>query len=908
MTVALYFTLGILYLFFSGYGLTGLFLREDPDRILLVLLNGFCLTMVVFSESILLFHAADSAFLAAIISAFFINLIFLLTKRDVVFRRAPLLKSNHARRMRAARWTVFALATGIVIFVTWSFFISGWRSYWGSANEDIFDALNGRDAYLKGEALDVGRFLDPLTRYQYSSLAFWSLLFRSFGGMNVFYLQGQIMIFLQVLGIYYLAKRGLRLSHKSALLASFLGSCGAFYISTFFTGHEGSLVFAAIIPFLLGLGLSSLQSGSVSWRQLAVAGLWLFVILHTYVFPLGFSVIPFVFFAFYRTILCNDARRTYVKLAAKRVFTLPAESKPRLLRLAMISFCFLLGAAALAGIAGRVWFVMEPVRMRAMTVFRAWGVSHYKEMLLIYWGFLPSSIPFGSIANPAKLDVPTLMITGYIGAAALIAAALHGIRSILRTPRAPAAFLVFFMGCWFATFLIMKFVVVDSYYLYKFYYTNYYIGAIVLIIAFRTIFEPTGKTHSMPASRMARVPIGILAAGFVGLNLLYITLYNIDIASRPYNQSSSRLADISPLREYVKAGVSFNVPKFDNQNLLLYLFRHNGFPIPDAVSQFFEYELEIVGVDDIVYHQPGDRTLVWDNGTYRLYKSKAADKLRFDTYYQGERYPDIYNNNPFRWVKDRVALDIIDPAPGNHSLTLCVEPGPGLNYRPFWLYEYLNGKLFDSTLVTGVQSALIGLPYLSERVNEIKILVVEKGRNFLPWEERFLNYRVSLIGATQNQYLPQTLRILNSPNDVVPPRGCEIISDTSNSFEDLADVLLIGNNWSPVEYENDHPLRWAYNDGQLLLFNPGVSSRLLNITLELGPALGGQKTKMMFSVNGALVDSLILEGRHTLKIALPQKLQKENVISLHVVRTGRPVGPDPRILDFRLLKAFLSRE
>ena len=909
MTVALYFVLGLLYLFYAGYGLTGIFMRDEPHRHLFVLLNGFCLTTAVFSESYLLFHAAGPAFLLTLACALVLNIAYVAAR--IHSGRTLNQDGSHATPSRAERleqWIPFLVAAGIVVLVTWSFFLSGWHSYWGSANEDMFDALNGRDAYLKGFAAEVGRFLDPLTRYQYSSLAFWSLLFQSFGGMNVFYLQGQLMLFIQVLGIYYLAKTGLQFSHASALVASFLGTCGAFYISTFFTGHEGSLIFAAIIPFLLGLGLVLLSRSGASWKHLVVAGLWMFVIFHTYVFPLGFSVIPFVFFALYRAALTNDNRRLHLKEALGRFFADSPERGRKRLRILLIAAGVLLLGTVLAEVGYHVWIVLEPVRHRATNAYRAWGISHYKEMVLIYWGLLPSSIPFGSIANPAKLDVPAIMISGYLAAAALTAAILLGLRSMLRDLRAPGVFLAFFMACWIVTFFVMKYMVVDSYYLYKFYYTNYFVGALLLVVAFKAVsgFVETSKRRF--AAKTTYVFSVILAAAFIGVNLLYITLYNIDVAARPYNQPSSQLTDISPLRGYVKQGVFFNLPRFDIGNLLTYLFRYNDFPLPDAVSQFFEYELEVDGVEDVVLHQAKSRSIVWDNGTYRLYKSSPVNKLSFDTYYQGERYPDIYDNHPFRWVRDRATLNIFDPSSGDHSLVLCVEPGPGLNYKPFWLYEYVNGNLHDSIYVNGLQILNLKLPALAKRVNEMRFVAREQGRNFLPWEERFLNFRLSLIGTTETRFPLQALSILNSPHDVVPPRGCDIVTNQAESFGDSLDVLLVGSNWSTVEYENGRPLRWAYNDGQLLLANPGSASRYLNLKVELGPALGGRKSMMTFLLNGKPLDSLDLEGSQTLRLGLPVNLLKENLITLHLNRTGTSVGRDPRVLDYRLLQAYLSRE
>jgi hypothetical protein len=907
MMVALYLLMGLGYIYFAGFGLTGLLLGNDRSRSLLAPLNGFCLTVAVFSESFLLFHSANSAFSATIVVVLIVNAAYLLKAHLGAGRkqqRAGL--STRERKILWARLTVLGLAAAIVAFITWSFFVSGWNSYWGSANEDIFDALYGRDSYLKGDAGEVVRFLDPFIRYQYSSLAFWSILFKSFGGMNVFYLQGQLMLFLQVAGIYYLARHGFGLSHRIALLSALLGTCSSFYISTFFTGHEGSLIFAAVIPFLLGLGLSSLMRGRLGWGEILTAGLWLLLILHTYIFPLGFTVIPFVLFSLYVLIGRNPIRRSRVKSWWHHLISMPSGSRERLFKFVGFSFAVVLICAVTYVALDRIWFVLEPIRLRAATVFRAWGISHYKEMFLIYWGILPSSIPFGVVANPAKLDVPAIMISGYFGAAILIGALLYGAMAILRRVSSSAVFILFFLFTWCCTFLVMKFMVVDPYYLYKFFYTNYYVGAILLAIAAGEVFSRKDPGHFF-STRMKKTAISILGGCWLGLNLFYIILYNIDVASRPYNNPKSSLTDIGPLRQYGEAGIYYNLSKFDLQNLLRYVFYNNGLPFPDAVSRFFAYELEVVGVDDIVYHRPGSRALVWENETIRLYKSGQHDKLGMDTYYQGERYPGIYDNHPFRWVRDDVALEVIDPSQGSHAFMYCVEPGPGLSYQPFWLYTRVNGVVLDSVLVQGVQVNRIEIPKLDERVNEVQLFTKERGRNFLPWEERFLNYRVALIGIPDDRFLTEALRLLNSPTDIVAHRAWNALTATSSSWRDSSDLLVIGNNWNPVEFDDGLALRWVHNNAELLVFNPSPGIETLSLTVEKGPALENQNARLFVLLNGIPVDSLTLGERSTVQIALPGMRQQENIVTLHVDPVGKAVGRDPRILNFRVFGAQLGR-
>jgi hypothetical protein len=361
----------------------------------------------------------------------------------------------------------------------------------------------------------------------------------------------------------------------------------------------------------------------------------------------------------------------------ERIVARPAEKRARALKYFEVAGVVVMLVLVTYGILDRMWYTLEPIRARAALGYRAWGIAHFKEMLLIYWGILPSSIPFAVIANPARLDVPAIMILGYSAAILIVASLLYGARQMLREKGSSTTYLLFFLVSWLLIFVGMKYFVVDSYYLYKFYYTNYSIGAVLLVIAARYAAGGSGGLRHVPSS-WRRGMIWCACGGWIGLNLFYITLYNVDIASRPYNNQNSKLTDTSPIAKYAQAGVFFSLSKFDFQNVLRYVFHSNGYPSPDAMSQLFEYELEAVGVEDIVYHRPEDRTLVWENSALQLYRTSPNDKLGLDTYYQGERYREIYENHAFRWVRDRVNLSVTNPSQGSHSLVFCVEPGPGL--------------------------------------------------------------------------------------------------------------------------------------------------------------------------------------------------------------------------------------
>ena len=111
-----------------------------------------------------------------------------------------------------------------------------------------------------------------------------------------------------------------------------------------------------------------------------------------------------------------------------------------------------------------------------------------------------------------------------------------------------------------------------------------------------------------------------------------------------------------------------------------------------------------------------------------------------------------------------------------------------------------------------------------------------------------------------------------------------------------------------MEHDGGKAMRWASNDVEFLWLNATPESRYLRLELERGPGLGVEKAMLEVSLNGLQVDSLDLRGLHTIKVRLSDTGLKENIITLHVDREGKPVGPDPRILNFRVFSAVLSKK
>jgi hypothetical protein len=167
---------------------------------------------------------------------------------------------------------------------------------------------------------------------------------------------------------------------------------------------------------------------------------------------------------------------------------------------------------------------------------------------------------------------------------------------------------------------------------------------------------------------------------------------------------------------------------------------------------------------------------------------------------------------------------------------------------------------------------------------------------------------MALVGVTSQKYHVQALRLTNTSHDIVPKKTWDALNSNSDDIDRSGELLCLWNNWGPVEELAGRRFRWVNNDAELLLFNASKETRYLNLELERGPALKSDEAKLLVSLNDVALDTVSLNGLHRLKIALPNSRQKENLIKLHLDKTGRPTFDDARILDFRVFRAFLSKK
>ncbi|MDP9017702.1 MAG: hypothetical protein M3N19_05230, partial [Candidatus Eremiobacteraeota bacterium] len=103
-------------------------------------------------------------------------------------------------------------------------------------------------------------------------------------------------------------------------------------------------------------------------------------------------------------------------------------------------------------------------------------------------------------------------------------------------------------------------------------------------------------------------------------------------------------------------------------------------------------------------------------------------------------YPtEQFNGKTFRWVNNDAELTVC-PSGRTHVMTLSIEPGPGVNSKPFTLRVSGNHGDGLTTSVHGLQN--LAIPIRKAGVAETFLLHAASKNHPTPNETRILNFRI----------------------------------------------------------------------------------------------------------------------------------------------------------------------
>jgi len=230
---------------------------------------------------------------------------------------------------------------------------------------------------------------------------------------------------------------------------------------------------------------------------------------------------------------------------------------------------------------------------------------------------------------------------------------------------------------------------------------------------------------------------------------------------------------------------------------------------------------------------------------------------------------ETYRAESFRWVTNDAEIYVAVLRNLKHHLQIHLEPGPGLNLKPFELLIKENGDTLARKTVKGRQMISIDLPASEPGVRKLTLHVESDGRP-APNDARVLNFRVF-----KASFIPTSI-------DVFPP--------------ELSAKL--GSGWYPLETFNGETFRWAGNDAKITINDPRDMKTLL-LELEPGPGVNSKPFVLrVLDDAGVQITEAQIETRRAVAVPLSGAVS----LTLHAEGGGKRIASDERIMNFRVFQ------
>jgi hypothetical protein len=878
---------------------------------------GYSYALIAFYLLYTLFHSVTSATWFTLIIPVVLYAIRVMAKwvkaRDGMVEAPP---ATNSENNRGWSWLAYPVAVTVIVFLfaAWPYLLSGWGNYWHSGNYDIEDALNGRDAYvtnliygspsfdtgavigdqalynyyqvthsLQKKLIEAGTYKEWFAgdsfRFQYSSMAFWSVLFNELHGVDVFLIQSILSLLLMALGIFYLSQEVFALSALAAAIAAVVATANTFYLGTFFAGHEGSLIYGSLIPALLYLSLvKSDGPGRITFRLL-IGGLIGGAIVYSYAQALPLVALPVIL---YGVISYAPFRRR-----ASATYTAIIR-QPWLL-----VFSLVVAVVAVAALLMLLWHVSGDYRLRQASEYRSWSFTHAWLILPLFLGVFPS--PLGGSSYVGSQLSPEVY-AGLVVVSAVLASLFlvcYFKPSAQRNPR----FSLVFGLCWIAEYLIFRYFIVDSYYLYKFLYTHQFI----LIIG---VVSYVARSRS----RMLRA-LGaavILANGWAGFTMAQ------ELYVRPYNRNAVRFESLVNFDRKILQNSFVELTGGDAVATRQTLLAHGIQRILDPRRA--DYFIVPASRDADITGGQFKETVYRAHGL-AIKRSPAYNYLTVRTWTEPEQFSadPVLKDTVFRWVgqnrNDSLAIyvsrpKLTDELRGKY-LRICAQRGPSAT-GSIDLTVSAGGQdiLSAVTLEDGVRCLWIPAEKVLSASQPLVIHSGAKGKSLLPHDDRVLLYRVFAVGWAERIYDDRAMRFFASQGpDIVKNR-----SDHDGRGVKPSAELHLGQGWGMVEHAGPQVFRWAGRATDLLVTGADHDGLVdVVVDLEPGPSHGPHPMalEVLDSAGKLVFTSATVTGRNTVVLSLPCLKLQTSVYTFRTHSDNLVIPHDPRILNYRVFSLTL---
>ena len=540
------------------------------------------------------------------------------------------------------------------------------------------------------------------------------------------------------------------------------------------------------------------------------------------------------------------------------------------------------------------WDYFSLFRQRAVDFYRTWGTVFTFIGLFQFWGLWPSFLASASPTVLMNLIQNEVLLSGsYFIVLLLSGLTLYGLYRLLKRGELFfAAFALMFV----TTIPLFWFSLHDSYYLYKFLYLTNFAAITLMLFGAREIFI---RHRSVLLKTAVTALLAIWAICNAGNNLWATTT----VRHLSFNKQTNEYRDVI---SQFKAGDSIyiDLPRRGTRGAHLsideYVVRNY---LTDARITYTadpraaQYFLRMNSQPEAVL--PTKEEVVWHNNVFRLIKAPQSDVLLVGSFWAPETTAGR-DLQPFRWVDDQtnnwVSIDIIRRAPESRFLFFCVEPGPGVDYRPIPIT--VTDKDNVELMVETADSFSCYWADIAGGRLPVTITSPAKGKAVSLIEARHLNFRISNIGLFSAKHTLDALRALNIEHDITPQATALALETLKLS--NSGNVFLL-NGWYGVENPGSQMFRWARNGASVLLESatPGT----LSMELEPGPSLGTANPEFTIRIEGGAAMQVVKSNsRSVFDVPVTPDKTGRSIIRLEVNSAKRPVPNDWRQLDFRVFK------
>ncbi|MGC8484330.1 MAG: hypothetical protein ACP5O6_01650 [Candidatus Baltobacteraceae bacterium] len=249
----------------------------------------------------------------------------------------------------------------------------------------------------------------------------------------------------------------------------------------------------------------------------------------------------------------------------------------------------------------------------------------------------------------------------------------------------------------------------------------------------------------------------------------------------------------------------------------------------------------------------------------------AGDGIRLGSgWYAFQHYKGL----AFRWADNNAEFTAC-PSGSHRSVSMLIQPGPGVGSKPFKMTVTGNQGDALTTMVNGVRPIRIRI---RKGVAAETFVLHAHSKNLpTPHDPRILNYRALVIG-------------IHSP-----------ITACRDGIRFDGSPIALGKNWYTLEHYQGQTFRWVNDNAQVVLTKAQPSPFTLEAEVAAGPSLAGAPLEI--AVQGAngktLVEQGPIAGRRYVEFHLPAQ-PKGAVLVLHVRSADAKVPHDPRTLNFRV--------